>query len=67
MTIDTDKMNPVELLEVATGEVDHMFQEGVIIKPEEYKRLVACVKHLQGITKEWPEWFPPSVDRTQYK
>lgn len=67
MTIDTESMSPIELLEIATGELDHMFQEGVIVTPEEYKRMIACVKHLKGITSEWLEWMPPSIDRSHYQ
>lgn len=67
MTIDTDNIHPIELLEIAQSELDHLFQEGVIIRPDEYKRLQNALEYLNSITEEWPTWFPPSVDQSAYK
>lgn len=67
MTIDTESMSPIELLEIATGELDHMFQEGVIVTPLEYKRMQRSNDHIASIVSEWPDWFPDSIDKSKYQ
>ena len=45
---------PIEALEIALSEIDHLYQEGVLFTQDEAKRMEGVANYLQGIVRDLP-------------